>query len=384
MDFKKSNYVVESPVPTIGGNSKKVMFSTRRGMGIMLSDHVTGLVNDGKFDEIPSNIFNILMFHELIVPKDEVEVNEIKNRNVLLNKDDELKRIKLVVDIDRNKLDFPNVENIEQNLINGIDRGIKDFAICIVGKNEDYLRESSLKNLKYSIEERNEKARCKFTQVVIIGGNDTIDEFADIGESIVVILRSFECKTEEQFNSKIDFIQHLSGRAKHYTSIEVWLIIDGLSLSFLSNELGTLNKLNSLSNVRVKLSTHTILSEEKTEILLKVLQALSEKQSHFNLLPDPTLSSRGLFERSNSLVSLEFCDIYFKGDYYSVKKRSPFSTDYIHLLSKSGSRCLECIYLPMCGGTIVAEEDKNANYCPEFIEHIDKRIKLKYGISDLD
>ncbi|UOQ72924.1 hypothetical protein [Hymenobacter cellulosilyticus] len=53
-------------------------------MGITISNYVWSLIEAGNFTAIPDNLFNVLMYHELIVPADEDELEEVITRNQLM------------------------------------------------------------------------------------------------------------------------------------------------------------------------------------------------------------------------------------------------------------------------------------------------------------
>lgn len=89
MDLKLSKYLVISDLmsdPTTG-EVYQILYSTRRGMGIKLTEQGSAFVLTKRFDLLPDRLFTILMYHEIVVPEDEDELQEVIATKKLLRQD---------------------------------------------------------------------------------------------------------------------------------------------------------------------------------------------------------------------------------------------------------------------------------------------------------
>lgn len=66
-----------------GPAAKRVIFSGRRGMGIIVTDYAVQLLMASHYTAMPDGLFSNLVYYELIVPEDEDELQEIVTINLL-------------------------------------------------------------------------------------------------------------------------------------------------------------------------------------------------------------------------------------------------------------------------------------------------------------
>src|SRR5690606_17655989 len=79
-----------------------MLFSTRKGMGITVTNYLLNILEAGQFESIPDHMFNILMYHEIIVPADENEFEEIVQRKTAAALDARLNEITIAITPDTN------------------------------------------------------------------------------------------------------------------------------------------------------------------------------------------------------------------------------------------------------------------------------------------
>ncbi|MBT2621282.1 hypothetical protein [Chryseobacterium sp. ISL-6] len=89
MKFKLSKYIILSDTFKEGDDDKKIskiLFSSRKKMGIKIHAGLIDLLNKGLFDKLPDNIFSMLMHYEIIIPQEENEELYLLNlKKVVLN-----------------------------------------------------------------------------------------------------------------------------------------------------------------------------------------------------------------------------------------------------------------------------------------------------------
>lgn len=87
-NFKLSFYSVLTDVIDINANDpKRLLYSTRTGREIVVSDSIVQLLLNEQFEMIPDNILFLFLQMEILVPKTEIEFDELINQNELSLKD---------------------------------------------------------------------------------------------------------------------------------------------------------------------------------------------------------------------------------------------------------------------------------------------------------
>lgn len=81
-DFKQSYYTVVSGCINEGSpNPKKVIYSTRSGKCLVITEKILSQISEGKFQDIQDNVLKTLLNDEFIVPEEDNEFADIMEQN---------------------------------------------------------------------------------------------------------------------------------------------------------------------------------------------------------------------------------------------------------------------------------------------------------------
>jgi|GEM_PF-4384695 len=81
MHFKLSRYVlIFDPLYQKDDiRTERIVYSTRTGKRIKISNYAVSLISNREFLEIPDRLFTILMYHEIIVPEGTCSTSQRKH-----------------------------------------------------------------------------------------------------------------------------------------------------------------------------------------------------------------------------------------------------------------------------------------------------------------
>lgn len=90
MKFKQSFYSVITPIIEVlkKETPTRILFSTRSGKSMLISDELYNKIVEKKFEEIPIKTISELIYNEILVDENENEFEEILTQNKLALKDD--------------------------------------------------------------------------------------------------------------------------------------------------------------------------------------------------------------------------------------------------------------------------------------------------------
>lgn len=365
MNFKLSNYVVISdPIgPAHELTAKRLLFSTRKGMGITVTNYLLSLLQAGQFESIPDHMFNILMYHEIIVPADENEFDEIVQRKISSALDARLSEVTITIDqdthwnngiIDRinNRIaaSLSSAESKTQNFQLHLDINAPTFAAMA----SLYDRANGfLKNRKFPVRV---KSDCTLQCLYTIG--DKIQPIHEDAIGITSLKLSVDLSHQSLTQGSVQDLNSLFLQL-HENDIKtsVTLLLNTSALQLLQ---GVRDMLDSFMRSR-KNSVEIRLTDksEDTEEEKTLITHLSQLNLHLDFFP--------------AIDSMYF------GETGSLRTpREYYDEPIVNALTQGSSRCASCIYLPMCGGKLHKHPHRDDD-CPAFVQNFMDKARLKYG-----
>ncbi|CAL1517706.1 hypothetical protein [Chitinophaga sp. MM2321] len=373
MQFKLSKYVYISP-PIDGKeepSAKRMLYSLRKGMGVTVTGYALQLVREGNFAAIPDGLFSTLMYHDLILPADEEELEEIVIKNQLAAADMRANEYSVRLTCEADIVPLLPVLQIREWLQAATPPAIKK------------------KQLRITLEARNLEAAGGQVEAV----HDQVDKAGLLASCQPVFqLESGTCTNwdyPEQILSattiKLDHIilQPEVIREAH-TAIRMHDMLLALEEKLISGSL--LAAVNFHITVTVTSEYETLLPllmksltalrrYRQVTLLVQLSQEEQESTGTFFLKEKELLKyldAQGLFL---NLLPVKLPCEYRKGD----NGTHHYDPGMVASLLTGKSFCATCSYLPLCGGEIDKQEGYNDN-CPAFIHNFPEKVYLKYNI----
>jgi hypothetical protein len=378
MEFKTSQYILISD-PLSGQaddlTSKRMIFSTRKGMGVTVSNYLLQLLESRQFELIPDAMFNILLFHEIIIAADEDELTEIVMGKRMIVKSDEitvgvgfreksfsekLDKATSLFDKMRSDLKLIKLEvNVESFLqINPIVNALNEAAGSNIAANVE-IQASVICLFSADIYDSDLKTgRIKLTEFHLL--------VTDLQRSQAVCewASAFVARPENSgVKLHIDIIFKGNDIADHHAHLLMINALQGIEVKFCyaGNDEG----LNA--------------SDEKN-----ILRSLSSIALPYDLIPpvsrtfySPIPASK--FVGDDYQMDKTMASINMVGDEKGYFMKRYYDDEIVSELLRRDTACSNCVYMPLCGGRLNKSQE-HALDCPGFISNFIEKARLKYKI----
>jgi hypothetical protein len=401
MNFKLSNYIVTSDSLDGTNNlqSEKIVYSTRTGKGIKITNYVLELLKLGQYTSIPDRLFTILMYHEVIVPELENELETIIQRKILtsiaLSKNSQCILVNSNL-IKENTFENKITDEIIFLLNAQIGKSIDSITVLITIDNS-IERGFRFLELVRTVARKEEFCDIDFSYKLNISNVDisSISEFLPLNnpgiESINFVYKSSDSLSLSQY---IKSIEKLLRFHKYLSLVPINVNLVFTEVLVYSNLLESIDKLRVFSdfkNVNLNVipypkNSSELKSFEKKESQL--LEYIEKEKIRISFVPvidskyfDEKLF-RKTFERIDvvSLARLGIFDDNFELSYDGLIGAKVFyNKEYINSLFENKPKCISCIYLPLCGGKINKNKANDLD-CPPFTRNFIPKIKNLYSI----
>jgi hypothetical protein len=343
-------------------------------MGVMLTTYVVNLLRDRQFQQLPNNIFNILMFHEIIVPEDEDELSDIVRRKVLQNNTPEFQQSLFIESKHLDESDY--LEELKSKFHHAFrdeitividDRFKKDFFIQ-AEKTRSYLGE---------IIAQPEPAS---TLAVITTDISTLVLPEWISSATVV----WDTNVMMDWTKSLDAFRLNISKGERSFPVKLHILFDEEILTTterFSSMTSSISSRNLTIVCGVRRREHHSFDQWKM-YEQQLIQRLKENKISLNLLPEPQTRYHLNGNQNGHKLHLENGDLILFDDDYEIMARPHLGEPWAQQLMEKNTSCSRCQFLPMCGGNPHHVENLNEE-CPEFITAFSDRISLKYKLFHL-
>jgi hypothetical protein len=392
MKFKLSKYIIisESLDNRNSPQSLRMIFSTRKGMGVTVTNYVLDILRAETFDVLPDQLFNILMFHEIVIPQEENELEETITRKLCIA--DDTRKQELWISINTADVLMPGFQDRLQEMIRhrlapcNNDDLYKVLKITVLNiSSVQHL--ASLPAIDDSLKKLLPPGELEIDyELWSAGGYPVFENFALIeGVAGVKKIVAPACIRNGDYAEAVSTLQSIGTCAASpgfkELKVEVHVMTDHVNSPAPAKYIGLLRSLKSLANVTVHFyfegDDETSAGREKEYIRL-----LHGEQLYFNLLPGVPFTYAHTRWVSQKLLPAEagsfLTDHQLSMDSGNILARSLYDRTMADLLLKHEIPCSSCIYLPMCGGC--TEQSSGSHTCPSFIRNFSEKIMLKYGL----
>lgn len=400
MDIKGSIYQLNT---LVGGakdspQDKVVLYSLRKSMGVTITKFAKDLLVNGEYTQLPDNLFNIFMYHELVVPEQEDERGELLHQ--LLLRSEDIKQSEITCLLPLTEYPETRVKNIQEEVSRKF-IGAKRYINKKINLHlhHDTLMEAVEPSVQVSseIEEMGLPAYIGVNKRLIsfgLGGSAQ-DLLAQLTSSniyyndIKLILRG----GQENINSTSLFDQLDQLRILLSQSLsdvvgrwEVVLVLSASQISNLHEYTDLLQTVAGKATMSMVID-HRISAEHHQQYILEersLLQKLDELSIGFNMIPAPSqrvnegLSGEQLLLRINDPI----LHIDLGKDGWEISERPLSDKEWVSKIEKEESPCASCKFLFVCGGN----HHKHAlhdNNCPSFIHEFHNKALLKYTLPQI-
>jgi hypothetical protein len=409
MKIKQSRYIVISDSLDNKNDlkSEKIIFSTRTGKGIKISNYVIDLINQGSFTLIPDRLFTILMYHEIIVPEEENELELIVSRKLLTAIDILKQQISLLIKGDvKNDSDLFSKELkkvtsfiVDKNLF------ISHINVClsIDSFSRDFI---NFEHCKQFIDSDEALQKCNIYYELLITNLQisNLVEFLPISNPKFNKI-IFNFKSSSSKNIAFDLGLYLTNllsiiKKSNYLNnfpIDCYFYFDKFLNKIKTNFIEEFKKLSLSENINLffyfprgnsKMENETLESLE-----LEFLTILSQNKIRATFFPYPEITyfdkqtetkkfTNFLINISEnrspvSLLSPEDI-LFFSTSLNQSHKKIFYDFDFAKNITDGVSQCSNCVYLPMCGGRLEKKSNTDAD-CPVFIRNFMTKVKFMYN-----
>ena len=406
---KLSNYIVISD--SLDGSdslqSERIVYSTRTGKGIKITNFVLELIMQGQYATIPDRLFTILMYHEIIVPAEENELDMIikrkqltsidlanDNKCILVNsdciegsnvKDKIVREINFLLD---NSKDGKPIDSIGILII--INTSLEEGFKCL-----DILR-NTIQELRLSGIDIYYKLHISLKNI------STISEFLPLKnpdlEEINLVYRN------DGSSSLLQYLKTIASLFKfhEYLSlipVNIYLNLGATSYMQLPDSLQALKALTAFRNLQlnvIPINNSPSESEILEKVELKILKFLEVEKIRINFIPkiDSKYFNEKAFKAFYKIADFtSFSRAGVVDDIYEINNFSSYEdTDmlggarvfydknYIDALLENKTKCSSCVYLPLCGGRINKSKKHDLD-CPPFTKNFVDKFKYLYNFS---
>ncbi len=385
MDLKLSKYVLFSePLDTNNGpTGKRIIFSTRKSMGISVTNYVVDLVKASNFAILPNNLFNILMFHEIVVPEDQIETEEILKLKGLTGEDE--------FDIHQHlHIDIGCLQSNSENRINNLlehfvpIKTTKKLIVHFYALSIKFsFNKTNLNKIKEIIESSPKSKNVDLEFKLICGipiDNSLIDNDLSWIENIQIIYLANEDSLS--FKASVSKIKSFSENVKLKTKLNVRIILGNNFKQLIEKGYESIKSIkHSILRFSLKKGNYSDCTywNKKEAELLEIL-----KTFEIHCVQIPEISNRFLDKTFiyNSKFHYEYFEDYLlkiNEGKISIIKKNNYTSKNIGSIKISAPECFSCLFLPMCGGMINKSDTTNQD-CPDFKSNIMEKARIKYKI----
>lgn len=354
MRLKLSKYLVVSDKFVKKGTSEEVriMFSTRRGMGIQVTEAGYQVIITSAFEHLSDRLFTVLMYHEIIVPENENELEEIVANKVLrtldkketefcytINSADQISQLKA-------KLQCKQGSNTLVELSTNSITSSMELKIQICSE----ILSESRKDLKFSIGVRNLIA-SDFREGMPLVTNDLTLLNVIYDEHFSLPFSKQLKDLQEAFRIRSDVRLHIN---------------IGIHAALLNEDsIPILKQMTNLNYIKLFLVPGSTQSERQ------LLKKMADNELRISVLPDATVSTYWTSAKG------EKSHLFFAP---TDSKRKDYDRQMAKELQNGTLKCEDCIYLPMCGGHKKMTLNSDLK-CPDFTKWFSERIFAKYSLT---
>ncbi|UOQ53756.1 hypothetical protein [Hymenobacter cellulosivorans] len=393
MNLKKSRYALLSGALDAEETltSKRILFSTRKGMGITISNYVWSLIQEGNFTAIPDNLFNVLMYHELIVPEDEDELEEIITRNQLMALD--TSGAELTVYLGSTAALDEQLRQTLTDLLSQHAAASKKKLVLIVAGPSVAAGLQRIHWLSAFLDHAPLVAKLqKEFQLVSLGAGNAAAEPVFAGVLKARVTKVSLVLPVEQAHVPLVFqeLRALQGPMAGQPTAPVNIHL--LTTSATTKVVEIVNEFQQLKHalgadlyVQLLPPAEVAGAEEAAQQELAWLNAVGTRNVCLNLLPAPTNTYfhtgqlyRDRAETPAAALTLDHPPLELDTA-ETLAARKFYDASISDLLRANQISCSSCIYLPMCGG----RPDKSSTHdhdCPAFVQNFMKKVELKYNL----
>ena len=359
--FKLSRYLITVEVDDNLNNlfSKVIIFSTRTGRSLIITKGAYELLTNNHLDPIPTKVLIRLIGAEILVPNNQDELETIRDR---IHKIDE---IRLLV----NK-DLSASNTLKRNAISAINSLLKTAKLKRISILLNLSKSGYIKSLSF-IEELNKIGKCSIdilfdplqsnpSDLDLIDLIETKQVFIEVKKYDKSSIASYKKFTNEIFKRnnnlhvgfylKTDCFIDVEKSAKKLFS--TLLEINNLDTSKLSIRFVSYNQCENQHIAKNEIAYMGIVNEYNIE------QSIVANQQNFKVIGS---KKHTYFDKANFI------------NYDSLSDNYDLRTNF----NKTSSQCLNCDFLPLCGGVSWTEE-MNEFTCPKIKINIESRLRLSY------
>ncbi|MCD9019433.1 hypothetical protein [Parachryseolinea silvisoli] len=361
--------------------SLRMIFSTRKGMGITLTNYVWTMVEAGNFEILPDHLFNILMFHEMIIPADEDELEEIIARKVCMAGDTRNQEAEVCIDLTLTT--DPAFADTFKGLLQGlIDTSDQAFRKTLKVTVPDAGRGNALRVAQFveDLVDAHSPGDTIDVQYCLV-----FDDILDIQEAqlydtilpqVARIVFAFDQR--EDMNETIHALtqaQALVGQSGWQTILTDVRIPWTDDASVLRDLAAPLKALATYSNVRIYPAVDDYGAGGEDTLL----QYLRRLELHLNLLPGTSCTySKQSDAGIVSHIQKYTVENLLSGPSNTMDRRL-YDNTIVEQLRAHTIACSTCTYLPMCGGQV--DKGPGDDSCPAFVHNFGEKVRLKYALA---
>jgi hypothetical protein len=384
MSFKLSKYItVSDPLDQEDTpKSLRMIFSTRKGMGITLTNYVWTMVAAGNFDMLPDHLFNILMFHEMIIPADEDELEEIIVRKLCMAGDARHQEVDVCIDVTL------TTDSAFADTFNGLLQGLVDtrdqaFRKTLKVTVPDAGRGNALRVAQFVDEIVD--AHCPGDMIdvqycLVFDDAPSIQE-AQLYETILpqvarVVFAFDHIASIQSATQALIQTREVIGQPAWQTIVTDVRVPWMDDASILRALAAPLKALALHKNARI----YPTVEDDGAGTEDALLQYLRRLELHLNLLPGTSCT---YLKRSDAGIASgvqEYAgeDLLFSPSNARARMdRRLYDNAIVEQLRAHAIACATCTYLPMCGGQV--DKRPGDDSCPVFVHNFGEKVRLKYA-----
>ncbi|MBS1506536.1 MAG: hypothetical protein JSS79_07820 [Bacteroidetes bacterium] len=359
MNYKMSAYVVSSSAKNESAPSdKRLLFSTRTGKGLIVSNFLIQKITNKDFSEIPMNVFLKLSSYEIIVHDDEDEFDIVLGRKKALYKD----QADLNLSVNMNQIKPYDVQGEFDELLRA--ESYKSAHVNF-DCNESSPRIIDLDLIQKILKESAsiKKMKCSFSLECSIQYLSDITQWAT--ENIVKLRINAKSNNLDKVRESIDDLNSFLSLGKH---VLLNIILDELQSENVFDFLTDLSKKNkakySITFSSGKKLNKSVYANLELQLLLHLKKLGFDNTSIPNLLP-------GIQGTSNI-----GCGI---ATGYPIKSLFMYEFSDESQLYKLNVPCASCSVFPLCGVRTELWAAFGDSLCPSFRHNLGDRVALAYN-----
>jgi len=388
MKLKISKYIKYSePVSQDNGPSgKRIALSTRKSTAITVSNFVVDTIKESNFSVLPNHLFNVLMFHEMVIPNDQEETDEILKVKGIIGDDISENSQSIVIEL--NDLQKNEIKTYLENVIEkvNITPKLKTIFVELRGPLTDFnFNESILNDIKTYFYEQDSLSKIN-VEFNLICGIPQIKEklINDIDLSWIETIQIIYFANEDTPDF-IKAMEHLKTFTENLKLIKKVLARIILPYNYYDKIAQTHEIIKS---IKITIFRFTLRKDSFRKLedwsdeelrLLKIinefeLYSINFSEPAYKFLDETFIPKEGYHYEHFEDFILELKD----GAINRVDKKL-LNSEKVNTLIEKSPQCYECMFLSMCGGIVNKNENHNMD-CPDIRSNIMFKSRMKYKI----